>query len=166
MVHLLESKGYACRQAFHEELRPIDTRQPEGGFFEGMMAFERGWGVKALLKLLFKGELGLRAERRDVALEFRIYLRIPEDRERKVVEFKNMIAEWVSADKLTFSERFFRLPNMSEDVASRYFENPLEHQLRKTFGFHFKYKVIISSASDCAESHEIRAVLYKMLSYS
>ncbi len=104
--------------------------------------------------------------KKNCEIDLRLLLRSPEESQEKVELFKEMVTCWVKEDKLTFTERFFRLPKIFEDIADRYLDNPLEQVLRKTFGFHFKYKLIITSPNDSVDSQKLREALYKIIAYS
>ena len=74
-----------------------------------------------------------------------------------------MIAAWVEEKPLTFSERFFRLPKITEDIADRYLDNPLEQTLKRAFGFSFRYKIVIKYEGERIDFQVLRKKLYKAL---
>lgn len=149
------------------ERMELDPNAPNGGCFEILKDYETRDGVEVLLNTLTQGRVRIRALHSDGwDLTLSILLRCPEDSEDQVSMFKDMIVNWVKEDRLTFCERFFRLPKFSEDISDRYLDNPLEHMLRKKFGFHFSYKLLVFSMGHEAESTEIRGGLHRVLAYS
>ena len=92
-----------------------------------------------------------------------ILLRTPSDSQDSQELFKDIVVSWIEENPLSFSERFFRLPKISEDIADRYLDNPLEKLLKRKFGFHFQYKLIIQSKDyNCSGLELIRKKLYQI----
>lgn len=165
-VRLLHDNGFSTEVDFATEKKKIHFGKPEGGFFEILKEYEQDKGIAVLLEVLIRGVVILKAKKKNCEIDLRLLLRGPEESQEKVELFKEMITSWVKEDSLSFTERFFRLPKICEDIADRYLDNPLEQVLRKTFGFHFKYKLIISSPDDSLESQRLRETLYKIIAYS
>lgn len=165
-VRLLHVNGFSVEADFATERKKINLQKPEGGFFEILKEYEQNKGVSVLLEVLVRGVVMLKAKKKNCEINLRLLLRAPEDSQEKVELFKEIINSWVKEDKLSFTERFFRLPKISEDIADRYLNNPLEQVLRKTFGFHFEYKLIIESPNDSSEAQKLREALYKIITYS
>jgi len=165
-IKLLEDNGFSLKVDFITEKKKLPSQKPEGGLFEILKEYEQEKGVGVLLEVLIRGLVILKAKKNDLLINLQLFLRSPQDSEKNIELFKEIIANWVKEDKLTFTERFFRLPKITEDLADRYLDNPLEQVLRKTFGFHFKYKLTISSLVDSPESQKLREALYKIIAYS
>jgi len=122
-----------------------EKKEIESGreLYEVLKDFEKHHGVNDLLDVLTNGlNIGcINNSSEKITIE--VLLRTPSDSQERKQLFKDMVSAWVEQNPLTFSERFFRLPKVTEDMADRYLDNPLEQSLKKTFGFHFQYKVII-----------------------
>ena len=166
-IRLLQDQGFRIESGLiTSEGQEIDYRAPEGGFFEKLNECEKERGIEILLESLIQGRVILRAKKADVEIDFRLFLHAPEDTQENLKTFKEIITEWVKQDKLSFTERFFRLPKISEDIADRYLDNPLEQVLKRTFGFHFKYKLIITSPDISCDGQKLRESFYKIVAYS
>ena len=98
--------------------------------YELLRDFEKRHGVSELLEVLTKG-LKLECKERHDKIIVEILLRTPSDSEESKQTFKDMISAWIKENPLTFSERFFRLPKIGEDIADRYFDNSLEQSLTR-----------------------------------
>ena len=159
-VRLLHDKGFSMEVDFAMEKKKIHFGRPEGGFFEILKEYEQDKGIAVLLGVLICGVVILKAKKNNCEIDLQLLLRNPEESQEKAELFKAMIISWVKEDTLSFTERFFRLPKICEDITDRYLDNSLEQVLRKTFGFHFKYKLIISSPEDSVESRKLREALY------
>lgn len=143
----------------------VEKKELEYGreLYEVLRDFEKHHGVNDLLELLTKG-LNIECVNNDSAgINIKILLRTPSDSEQRRQLFKDTVSAWVEQAPLTFSERFFRLPKITEDIADRYLDNPLEQTLKKTFGFHFQYKLVIKSEGESAKYEKMREKLYKAL---
>jgi len=130
--------------------------------YEILRDFEKRHGVNDLLEILTNG-LKIESVRDADKIIIEILLRAPSDSQERQQLFKDMVSAWVEENPLTFSERFFRLPKVSEDIADRYLDNPLEQTLKRTFGFHFQYKVVIKYAGETPKLNELRKGLYRSL---
>jgi len=131
--------------------------------YEVLRDFEKHHGVNDLLKVLTTGGLKLECNKNQDKIVIEILLRAPSDSEEREQLFKDMVSAWVEENPLTFSERFFRLPKISEDIADRYLNNPLEQSLKKIFGFHFQYKVMIKYEGTSSNFEDLRKRLYRAL---
>jgi len=143
----------------------VEKKEVEYGreLYEVLRDFEKHHGVNDLLELLTNG-LNIECVNNDyVGINIEILLRTPSDSEQRRQLFKDTISCWVEQNPLTFSERFFRLPKITEDIADRYLDNPLEQTLKKTFGFHFRYKLIIKCEDESPKFKKLREKLYKAL---
>lgn len=166
-LRLLHDADLTMEVDFITVKKQIHIQQPEGGFFEILKEYEKEHGVRKLLDLLTCGMVIIRAKKGNhETVNLQLFLRAPEDNQEKIDLFKEIISDWVKEDCLTFVERFFRLPKICEDFADRYLDNPLEQVLRKTFGFHFKYKVIIHSSVDSPAPQKMRESLCTIINYS
>lgn len=164
LIRVLAARGFRIEADFVIERKPLDPDAKEGGLFEALKDYERQYGVPVLIEMLGRGLIKLHASKDDdLQLELRVLLRCPKDTDASRERFKDLIATWVKENPLTFSERFFRLPKITEDLADRYLDNPLERVLKKTFGFHFQYKLLVSCPSNSAESERLRATVYRIL---
>jgi len=165
-LQVLHDNGFNMEVDFVAQKKKVFYEKPESGFFEILKEYEQEQGVAILLDGLIHGAVVLQAHKNGCVIDVRLFLRGPQDSQEKVELFKELIASWVKADTLSFTERFFRLPKIDEDIADRYLDNPLKQVLRKTFGFHFSYKLIASSSNNSAESNVIREALYKTIACS
>lgn len=132
--------------------------------YELLRDYEKSHGISNLLELLIDG-LRLEFKKDDTKIiEMAILLRTPSDSQDSQELFKDIVVSWIEENPLSFSERFFRLPKISEDIADRYLDNPLEKLLKRKFGFHFQYKLIIQSKDDNRSGLEllIRKKLYQI----
>ncbi|MDP8214353.1 MAG: hypothetical protein RAO92_06580 [Candidatus Euphemobacter frigidus] len=140
-----------------------ELKSNPAGLFDFLQAYEKEKGIAQLLSLLFKG-LKINIEcHKARAFEIRLIMSTPEDSEDRKTLFKDVICSWVEKDELSFSQRFFRFPKMSEDFLYKFLENPLEKVLKKTFGFHFKYKVILRCRGEVDELEPVRKSLCEIL---
>jgi len=130
--------------------------------YEILKDFERLHGINDLLEILTDG-LTLECKRNSETLEIKILMRAPSDSEEHKKLFKDMIVAWVDQNSLTFSERFFRLPKITEDIADRYLDNPLEKTLNKTFGFNFNYKIIVECKKYTPFLEVLRKKIYQAM---
>ncbi|MCK4401472.1 hypothetical protein KAW08_04130 [bacterium] len=130
--------------------------------YEFLRTFEKEHGVKDLLKVLASG-LNMEAKKGEEEIEIKTIMRIPSVSEERQELFMDVITAWVEENALTFSERFFRLPKISEDIADRYLDNPLEQTLKRTFGFHFQYKLIITCKRSTSKLEGLRKELYPVV---
>jgi hypothetical protein len=131
--------------------------------YEILRDYEKSHGVNDLLALLATG-LKISCEKNsNKKLEMLILFRTPSDSGENEELFKEMIISWVEENPLSFSERFFRLPKVSEDIADRYLDNPLEQALKRKFGFHFLYKLIIKCEKDGPDIELLRKKLYRTI---
>ena len=166
-LELLHRNGCVVEVDFGAERKRVDTQAKNGGVFELLQEYEKQHGVTVLLELLTRDVMNIQAKGTGgPTINMELILRCPEDSEQQVELFKDIVATWVQEDHLTFCERFFRLPKLSEDLTDRYLDNPLEQVLRKTFGFHFKYKLLIGSPDDSPESQSLRQAMCKLVSYA
>jgi len=156
----LWDKGFKTVADFRTERKEILPK--DKGLFEVLLNYEKEKGISELLGLLTKG-LKIKATKDGQWLDLALYMSSPEESEEKRRLFKGAIIEWVENDELTFSQRFFRFPKISEDFADRFLDNPLEKMLKKTFGFNFRYKVLIHCRTDSKELQKLRSPLYKIL---
>ncbi|MFH1519497.1 MAG: hypothetical protein ABIE75_02880 [Candidatus Omnitrophota bacterium] len=142
----------------------IEQKEIEYGreLYEILRDFEKHHGVNDLLEVLTAG-LKIKCLNHSNRINIEIILRTPSGSEERRQLFKDMVSAWVEENTLTFSERFFRLPKVSEDFADRYLDNPLEQTLKRTFGFHFQYKVVIKYEGDGINFERLRKKLYKAL---
>lgn len=142
----------------------VERKEIEYGreLYEILRDFEKRHGVNDLLEILTSG-LKIEGARDADKIIIEILLRAPSDSKERQQLFKDMVSAWVEENPLTFSERFFRLPKVSEDIADRYLDNPLEQTLKRTFGFHFQYKVVIEYAGETLKLKELRKGLYRAL---
>jgi len=163
-VRLLHDNGFSMEVNFAMGKKKIHFGRPEGGFFEILKEYEQDKGIAVFLEILICGVVILKAKKNNCEIDLRLLLRAPEESQEKVELFKAMTSSWVKEDSLSFTERFFRLPKIYEDIADRYLDNSLEQVLRKTFGFHFRYKLTISSSNDSVDSQKLREALYKIIS--
>lgn len=130
--------------------------------FEALKDYEKKHGVNDLLSIL-TSRIVLGCTKKNAQIRIDIFLRVPtKDKEAEDI-FKDMIIEWVENNSLTFAERFFRLPKITEDISDRYLDNPLEKALKKSFGYDFQYKVLIRCEKSFAGHEEIREKLYEIL---
>ncbi|MDO9540740.1 MAG: hypothetical protein Q7J98_00250 [Kiritimatiellia bacterium] len=162
-IEILWDNKFDIEIQIDEEAKRLRSSEPGHGFFETLVAYERSQGISVLLEHLMQGDIVVRARKDECEIRLQLLLRAPENSEDNRKEFKEMIVDWVKEDSLLFCERFIRLPKINEDIMDRYLDNPLEQVLRKRFGFHFEYKLIISSPRDSAGSFRIREILYKAL---
>lgn len=130
--------------------------------FETMMAYEKSHGLNDLLEILTQG-LTLECTKDNKKIGIEVLLRTPSDSEENKELFKSMIIDWVEQNPLTFCERFFRLPKITEDIADRYLDCPLEQSLSRIFGFNFRYKIVIEFKQEAPELEGLRKKLYKSL---
>lgn len=130
--------------------------------YEVLRAFEKDHGVNDLLEVLTAG-LKIECVKNSDRITIEILLRTPSDSEDRRQLFKDMVEAWVEENPLTFSERFFRLPKISEDIADRYLDNPLEQGLKKVFGFHFQYTIMIKYEGTSLKFQGLREKLYRAL---
>lgn len=164
---MLSQRQFQLTANIKSEEKRLDLETEEGGCFEALNEYEHRYGVDLLLQALACGEVEILARNeKDIKIALQVLLRCPEDSKEHFELFKDIISTWVEEDNLTFCERFFRLPKISEDLTDRYLDNPLEHLLRKSFGFHFTYRIVIRSESDSPESQDLRAKLTKIIAYS
>lgn len=129
------------------------------GIYEILRDFEKRHGVNDLLETLISG-LNLECRKNGESVNIKVLMRAPSDSEEHIELFKDMIAAWVDQNPLTFSERFFRLPKVTEDIADRYLDNPLEKTLLKTFGYHFDYKIIVEGNKKSPNMEILRKELH------
>ncbi len=143
---------------------PTERNKIEYGreLYEILRDFEKHHGVNDLLGILTNG-LKLEGVKDSSKVTVEVLLRTPSDSEERQQLFKDMVSAWVEANPLTFSERFFRLPKIGEDIADRYLDNPLERSLKKIFGFHFQYKVMIKYEGTSSNLEDLRKRLYLAL---
>lgn len=141
-----------------------ETKEIQHGreFYEVLRDFERSHGVNDLIELLSNG-LRIKASKNGDTVVTDVVLRTPSDSEERCGLFKDTISAWVEENPLTYSERFFRLPKISEDIADRYLDNPLEQTLKKTHGFHFQYKIVSRYEGDSENFTDLRKNLYRAL---
>lgn len=130
--------------------------------YEILRDFEKLHGVNDLLEVLLNG-LNLECGRNSETIEIKVLMRTPSESEEHKKLFMDMIVAWVDQSYLTFSERFFRLPKITEDIADRYLDNPLEKTLNKTFGFNFNYKIIIECKKETPALEVLRKKIYQVM---
>lgn len=159
-LNILIDKGYHIEAVLGRDKCEISK---DKNLFKNLKDYEKKHGVNDLLEILDEG-LDITCEKKGgPALSIKTNMRFPSDSDESKTAFKEMIIEWVDQNPLSFTERFFRLPKITEDPADRYLDNPLEKVLEKTFGFHFKYKISISCHTDIPDSQDVRRALYKAL---
>ncbi len=160
-LNLIWEHGYSASIILPDgkaELKPNPM-----GLFEFIREYEEEKGLAALLDLLLKCLRIVIADDKARRFEIRLVMGAPEESKERKALFKDVICSWVEKDELSFSQRFFRFPKVSEDFLGRFLENSLEIVLRKTFGFHFKYKIIVRCQNEAAELEPMRKSLYKIL---
>jgi len=96
-------------------------------------------------------------------IDIKVLLRTPSDSDENRALFEHMVIEWVEQNPLSFCERFFRLPKITEDVIDRYGDCTLEQALKRVFGFRFVYKIIIDCKDDSPALENLRKKLYRAL---
>lgn len=134
----------------------------EKGLLEALKAYEKKHGVNKLLEI-FNDRLRLNCTRKDAKLEVDIILRMPTSSKENEETFKNMVIEWVETNSLTYAERFFRLPKITEDFSDRYLDNPLETALKNLYGYDFEYRILIKCKKVFPEHQELRKELHAIL---
>lgn len=159
-INLLLENKFKLRADLIVNNRAIDHSQE---LYEVLRNFEKHYGVNDLLELLTGSGLKLECNKNQDKIIVEVLLRSPSDSEERSRLFKDMISGWVEENPLTFSERFFRLPNINEDIADRYLDNPLEQSLKKIFGFHFNYRIIIKYEGASLNFENLRKRLYRAL---
>ena len=159
-INILRDHGMTVSVSLGMEERKLEHGK---GLYEAFLGHEKVHGVGDLLEILARG-LHLACTKNNVGeIDVTLRLRTPSDSEENRGLFKDMVAAWVDANPLSFTERFFRLPKMAEDLADRYLDNPLEKSLTKMFGFHFKYRIVIKNESDLPDLSDLRKALYRVL---
>lgn len=148
------------KRAIAIDSRPIEYRR---ALYEILRNFERRHGVNNLLEVLTAGGLKLKCNNNQDEIIIEVLLRTPSDSEESSRLFKDMVTEWIEQNTLTFCQRFFRLPKIREDVVDRYLDNPFERSLKKIFGFHFQYKVMIKYEGTSLNFEDLRKRLYRAL---
>lgn len=140
-------------------------RQVRGGreVYEALRQHEKIYGTRELLKVLSEGLKITCTKQGSGTITFTVLLRTPSVSAEQAGLYKDMIGEWVEADPMPFTDRFFRLPKITEDVADRYLDNPLEKSLKQTFGFDFQYKILIHGENDYPDVEPLRKKLYQTL---
>lgn len=131
--------------------------------YETLLTYEKTHGLNDLLEILTKRLEILCSKEAGQNLDIRVLLRTPSDTEENKDLFKSMVVEWVEQNPLSFCERFFRLPKITEDMLDRYGDCTLEQALKRVFGFKFMYMVIIDSKSDSPALETLRKKLYRAL---
>ena len=129
-------------------------------FLQMMKGYEQKQGLENLLELFWRG-LGLEAIKgkearpvRDktpktsalpsagisngIKVSIEVYLRMPEESEDRRNLFKEMIVNWFASQKITFSEKFFK------HSREKFLPHQLEMALKRSFGFQFNYKILMS----------------------
>lgn len=159
-VNVLLESGMRIEADLLTEKKPIEYGR---GVFEALNEYEKKHGVDDLLEILIKG-LKVKCFRdEELQIQIGVILRLPSDSQEHMELFKDMVTAWVEENPMTYCERYFRLPKITEDIADRYLDNPLEQTLKKTFGFHFNYKITITSSRETPKLEELRKKLYRAL---
>lgn len=158
-INILLGHEFTLKVYFLTERKSIESGRE---LYEILRSFEKEHGVNDLLEVLTNG-LKLECIKDQEKIIIEVLLRSPSDSEESRQLFKDTISSWVEENPLTFSERFFRLPKISEDIADRYLDNPLEKGLKKIFGFHFLYKVMIKYEGTSLNYDKLRKSLYLAL---
>lgn len=131
--------------------------------YEAIREYEGKYGTKALLDMLSEGLKITCKKGDDSAINFTVLFRTPSASQEQAEFYREMVAEWVESDPMMFTDRFFRLPKITEDMADRYLDNPLEKSLKQAFGFDFQYKIIIESENGSPKLEPLRKKLYGAL---
>lgn len=158
-INILLDEGYSLSVILDEKTIALDHGKH---LFEVLCDFEKSHGTNDLVEILTNG-MWFEARKNGTIIKLRILLRQPSVSEDQARLFKDMVSHWVDESPLTFTERFFRLPKITEDPTDRYLDNPLEKALQRTFGFDFKYKLSIRAEHTSAEIEEIRRKIFKVL---
>ncbi len=158
-INFLREENFSLQADLKTETKEVHNGRE---FYEILRDFERSHGVNDLLELLSNG-LRIEATRNGDTVVTDVVLRTPSDSEERCGLFKDTISAWVEENPLTYSERFFRLPKVTEDIADRYLDNPLEQTLKKTHGFHFQYKIVSRYEGDSENFTDLRKNLYRAL---
>lgn len=159
-LNIILDQGYKVEVKFNNEETEITKDE---NLFVTLKNYEKRHGVNDLLEILDHGLTMSCSKNGGPALTAVTKMRFPSDSDESKKKFKDMIIGWIDQNPLSFSERFFRLPKITEDPADRYMDNPLEKYLERTFGFHFKYKISISCDSDDPNISDVRKQLYEAL---
>lgn len=131
--------------------------------YEAIRTYEGKYGAKALLDMLSEG-LKITCKGGDGSvINFTVLFRTPSASQEQANLYREMIAEWVESDPMMFTDRFFRLPKITEDMAARYLGNPLAKSLKQAFGFGFQYKIIIERENGNPGLEPLRKKLYGAL---
>lgn len=159
-VDILLDRGMTVSASMGREERKLEHGE---GLYEMLLSYEKEHRVGDLLEVLAQGP-HIACTRNGVsAIDIMVQLRVPSDSEENRKLFKDIVVTWVDKNSLTFTERFFRLPKLTEDIVDRYLDNPLEKSLTRMFGFHFTYRVIIESKNSLPDLSELRKTLYRVL---
>ena len=158
-INILVEEKFTLQAHLAAERKAIEYGRE---LYEILREFERQHGVNDLLEALTNG-LRVECSRDAERITMEIVLRTPSDSDERRQLFKEIVTAWVEENPLTLSERFFRLPKVSEDLADRYLDNPLERTLKRTFGFDFQYKAVIRYEGQSVKLQELRKKLYLAL---
>lgn len=159
-LNILLNQGYTVETKFNNEDSEITK---DKNLYVTLKNYEKKHGVNDFLEILDHGLKMLCSKNGGPTLTVVTKMRFPSDSEESKKKFKDMIIVWVDQNPLSFTERYFRLPKITEDPADRYMDNPLEKFLERTFGFHLKYKISISCNRDDPNTSDIREQLYEAL---
>ena len=143
---------------------PLRTQIKAGReVYEAIRKYERKYGARDLIGVLSEGLEIKCSKQNGEAITLTVMLRLPSASAEQADLYRDMISEWVEADPMLFTDRFFRLPKITEDVADRYLDNPLEKSLKQAFGFDFQYKILIHGENGTTDQEPIRKKLYQAL---
>ena len=131
--------------------------------YEALREYEKTYGTRELLSTLSEGLKITCTKQSSEVITFTVLLRIPSGSAEQADLYRDMITAWVEADPMPFTDRFFRLPKLTEDIADRYLDNPLEKSLKQSFGFDFQYKVLIHGKNGFTDLESLRKKLYQAL---
>ncbi len=159
-INVLLESGMRIEVDLPTEKKPVEYGR---GVFEILDEYEKKHGVSDLLEILTKG-LNIKCFKdKELRIQIAVILRLPSDSQEHMDLYQDMVTAWVEENPMTYCKRFFRLPKITEDIADRYLDNPLEQTLKKTFGFHFHYKITIACPLETPQLEELRKNLYRAL---
>ncbi len=159
-INILIESGFNVHVDLPGEKKKIEYGKQ---LYETLLTYEKKHGLNDLLEILTKRLEIECAGKEGQKLDIRVLLRTPSDTEENKDLFKHMVIEWVEQNPLSFCERFFRLPKITEDVIDRYGDCTLEQSLKRVFGFKFTYMIIIACETDSPALEHLRKKLYRAL---
>lgn len=160
-ITLLLDEKYEISVLLGNEIQKLEYGRR---LFEILHDYEKSRGTSDIVDILGRGlEIKCSKENEENNIVIKTQMRLPSDSYEHMDLFKDMVVAWVEQNTLCFVERFFRLPKITEDIADRYLDNPLEKSLQRTFGFHFKYKIKVQCEKSSPKLEILRKKIYQVL---